>query len=211
MSLARWSWAPESPPSPAKHQFSSMGEDCIIWPGAKIIGIENIKLGHAVMIDDLTFLDVKDLSIGDFVHIAAYSSIVGGERCWIGPFANLSWGVRIFTSTESLAGLFGPMVPQDLREVIECPVYIGKHALIGANSVILPGAIIGDGVVIGAGSVVPKYQEIDDWEIWAGVPADYIGFRVCTPALEAEQELVRRCYNEKGQYIKREGWYGGQV
>ena len=54
------------------------------------------------------------------------------------------------------------------------PVHIGKKCSIGQESAIFPGVVMKDGAVVGANSVVPKFTEIGEGEIWGGVPARFI-------------------------------------
>lgn len=45
----------------------------------KIIGLENIEFGENVIIDDFVLIYAKEkIKIGNFVHIASFSSISGG-------------------------------------------------------------------------------------------------------------------------------------
>ena len=45
----------------------------------KIIGIENINFGTNIIIDDFVLIYAKEkVILGDFVHIACFSSITGG-------------------------------------------------------------------------------------------------------------------------------------
>ena len=54
------------------------------------------------------------------------------------------------------------------------PVVIGDDALIGMGSVIQPGCTIGEKAVIASRAVVPKWTNIPDGEVWAGIPAKCI-------------------------------------
>jgi acetyltransferase-like isoleucine patch superfamily enzyme len=54
-------------------------------------------------------------------------------------------------------------------------VIIGHDVWIGDDVIILSGVKIGNGSIIGAGSVVTK--NIDDYAIYAGVPAKFIKYR----------------------------------
>ena len=54
------------------------------------------------------------------------------------------------------------------------PVIIGDDALIGMGSVIQPGSKIGIKAVVASRAVVPKWTNIPDGEVWAGIPAKCI-------------------------------------
>jgi galactoside O-acetyltransferase len=135
----------------------------------KIAGIENIEFGKNIIIDDFVFIYAKKkIKIGNYVHIAAFSSITGGESLVMEDFSGLSSGVRVFTGSEDFLewGFGNPTIEEKYRNVQRSSVYIGKFCVIGANSVILPGVKIGEGVSVGAGSVVSK--DLDPWGVYVG-------------------------------------------
>lgn len=140
-----------------------------IYPGAKIIGAENIEFGHDIIIDDFVFIYAKKkIRIGNYVHIAAFSSITGGEEVAFGDFSTLSWGCRIFTATDDFTGEgFGnSTVPEEYRNVRRDSVTLERFAIVGANSVILPGVTLGEGVSVGANSVVTR--NLEPWGVYVG-------------------------------------------
>jgi acetyltransferase-like isoleucine patch superfamily enzyme len=59
-------------------------------------------------------------------------------------------------------------------ELVMSPVVIGNDALIGMGSVIQPGCTIGVKAVVASRAVVPKWTNIPDGEVWAGIPAKCI-------------------------------------
>ena len=135
----------------------------------KIIGLENIEFGSDIIIDDFVLIQAKaPMRIGNFVHIAAFSSITGGGECVLEDFSGLSSGARIITGTDDFKdyGFGNPTVPEKYRNVKRGKVNVGKFALIGANSVILPDVAIGEGTTVGAGSVVSK--DLEPWSIYIG-------------------------------------------
>lgn len=140
-----------------------------IYPGAKILGIENIEFGHDIIIDDFAFIYAKKkIRIGNYVHIAAFASITGGEETVFSDFSGISSGCRIFTATDDFSGPgFGnPTIPEEFRNVLRAPVRLERFAIVGANSVILPGVTLGEGVSVGANSVVSR--NLDPWGIYVG-------------------------------------------
>lgn len=106
------------------------------------------------------------MTIGNYVHIAAFVSIAGHEEIHIGDFSGVSNGSRIFSATDDFVdwGFGNPTVPPEYRNVKSGPVIIGKFAMIGANAVILPGVTIGDGVTVGANSVVSC--DLEPWGVY---------------------------------------------
>lgn len=61
-------------------------------------------------------------------------------------------------------------------------VTIKNDCWIGSNVLIMAGVTIGDGVVVAAGSVVTK--DLDDYGIYAGVPAKLIRYRFPNETIE---------------------------
>jgi acetyltransferase-like isoleucine patch superfamily enzyme len=103
-------------------------------------------IGAHAWIGPQSYLDARDLEIGDYVG-------------W-GP------GARALGSQHT--GVPGdiPIIQTDL--VIK-PTRIHDWADIGVNAVILPGVTVGKGAIVGAGSVVTR--DVEPFSIVAGVPA----------------------------------------
>lgn len=140
-----------------------------VYDGAKIIGAENIQFGTPVLIDDFTLIVARDpLIIGNYVHIACFSSITGGERVEIGDYAAVSQGARLLTGTDDfIHGGFGnSTVPTEYRNALRAPISVGRFCIIGANAVVLPGVTIGEGAVVGANSVVTR--DLEPWGVYIG-------------------------------------------
>lgn len=141
----------------------------ITFEYTKIIGIDKIQFGKFIIIDDFVFIYAnKESKIGDYVHIASFSSISGKEAFILEEFSTLSSGVRIFTSTDDFKewGFGNSTISDRFRNVYSAPVKIEKFAIIGANSVVLPGVTIGEGAAVGACSVVTK--DLEPWGIYIG-------------------------------------------
>lgn len=140
-----------------------------IYDSAKIVGLENIEFGKNIIIDDFAFIYARGkVRIGNYVHIAAFSSITGGEEVVFDDFSCISWGARIFTGTDDFTGDgFGnSTVPLEYRNVRRAPVRIGRFCIVGANSVVLPGVTIGEGAMVGANSVVTR--DLEPWGVYLG-------------------------------------------
>ena len=83
-----------------------------IHGSAKLIGVENIRFGSPVLIDDFTLIVAREsVTLGNYVHIACFSSITGGERVTIGDFAAVSQGARLLTGTDDFVD---GVVPSDV-------------------------------------------------------------------------------------------------
>ena len=182
--------------------FRALGEDVRIYGQARVLSPETISIGNSVIIDDFVFLaGGKSTTIGSFVHIAAFTSIVGGGELVMEDFAGLSGGVRIYTGNEDYLGgsLTNPAVPSPWRVAYRSAVRLGKHAIVGANSVILPDVELGEGAVVGANSLVTK--SCDPWTVYAGSPARPIKARPKERILALEKDLRATLYDASGKYI----------
>jgi acetyltransferase-like isoleucine patch superfamily enzyme len=79
--------------------FESIGENVKISHKASIYGAEKISLGNNVRIDDFCILSAGQdgILIGSFIHIAAYSSIIGKARIELKDFSGLSARVSVYS------------------------------------------------------------------------------------------------------------------
>lgn len=135
----------------------------------KIIGLENIEFGKNIIIDDYVFIYAKDkMKIGNYVHIACFTSITGGDEFIMEDFSGISQGCRILTGSDDFKdwGFGNPTIPEKYRNTKRAPVHFGKFCIVGANSVVLPGVTIGEGAMVGACSVVTK--NLEPWGIYIG-------------------------------------------
>jgi acetyltransferase-like isoleucine patch superfamily enzyme len=181
--------------------FRAIGQDVVIYAGARILAPDCIELGNRVIIDDFVLLmGGRSSRIGSFVHIAAFASIAGGGDLVMEDFSGVSGGCRIYTGNDDYNGgsLTGPTVPHPYRIPIRSFVRIGKHAVVGANSVVLPGVTIGEGAAIGANSVVTA--DCEPWTICVGAPARPLKPRRRERMLEMEAALRSELFDGKGRY-----------
>jgi acetyltransferase-like isoleucine patch superfamily enzyme len=135
----------------------------------KIIGLENIEFGKNIIIDDFVLIYAKEkIKIGNFVHIASFSSISGGGGLVMEDFSGLSSGCRIVTGSDDFKewGFGNPTVANEYRNSKVGKIFIGKFAIIGANSTILPNVNIGEGVSVAANSLITR--DLEDWCIYVG-------------------------------------------
>lgn len=109
-------------------------------------------IGDHVWIGPQTFIDARDVLLGDYVGF--------------GP------GAKILGSTHTGVPVDVPIVRTDLS--IE-PVRIEEWADIGTNATILPGVTVGKGAIVGAGAVVAA--DVAPFSIVAGVPARFLRWR----------------------------------
>lgn len=153
--------------------FAKLGENVRISKKASFYGIERISIGSNVRIDDFCVLSAGKggIEIGSYIHIAVYSSLIGGGKITLSDFCNISSRVSIYSSNDDYSGEFmtNPMVPEEYTNVSTDSVVVGKHTIIGSGTVVLPGVVLGEGVAIGALSLVNR--DADPFSIIAGNPA----------------------------------------
>jgi len=172
--------------------FAEVGDPVFISDKASFYGCSRIRLGHHVRIDDFAVLSAGEggITIGNYIHIAVYSSLIGAGAIRIEDFANISSRVSVYSSSDDYSGetMTNPMVPDAYKAVQHAPVLIGRHVIIGAGTVILPGVTLQEGAAVGALSLVN--QDCAAFGIYAGVPAVWRKARSKQLlALEASLEL----------------------
>lgn len=152
--------------------FSEVGENVLISDKASLYNCANISIGDNVRVDDYCILSAGDrgIQLGDYIHIAAFSLLIGVGKILIEDFAGLSSRVSIYSSSDDYSGaaMTNPMVPEQFTGVVHDDVSVGRHTIIGSGSVVLPGVVLGDGVAIGALSLVAKNCEA--FGVYSGNP-----------------------------------------
>lgn len=150
--------------------FKKYGNNVKISRKCSVYGAENIVLGDNVRIDDFCILSGK-IELGNYIHIAAYSAIYGGDKgVYIKDFSNISSMVSIYSISDDYSGMSmtNPMIPDDLKNVDSRAVYIDKHVIVGSHSIILPGTTLKEGSAFGAFSLINHDSE--EWTINTGIP-----------------------------------------
>lgn len=151
--------------------IKKLGNNVLISRKASIYGAENIEIGDNVRIDDFCILS-GNIKIGNYVHIAAYCGMFGGDAgIFLDDFSGLSSRTVVYAASDDYSGEFltNPTVDDKYRNVICKPVKVGKHVVVGTGSTILPGVNIGDGSSVGACSLIVK--DCEENSIYVGVPA----------------------------------------
>ncbi|WP_085298073.1 acyltransferase [Cognaticolwellia mytili] len=156
--------------------FAAVGSNVCISRKASFYGASRISIGNNVRIDDFCVLSAGEggITIGNYIHIAVYSSLIGAANISLGDYCNISSRVAIYSSSDDYSGNYmtNPMVDSAYTNVLSKPVVIKEHVIIGANSVVLPSVTIGLGVAVGALSLVS--HSLAEWGIYAGQPAKFI-------------------------------------
>ena len=153
--------------------FRAVGRDVKVSRKASIYNARNIVLADHSRIDDFCVLSAGDdasFSIGEHVHIACHTTLIGKADITLEAFSNLSSRVSLYSSSDDFSGaaMTNPTVPAEFTKVMSAPVVIGGHAVIGCGSVVLPGVTVAYGCAIGALSLVTR--STDPYGIYAGAP-----------------------------------------
>lgn len=171
--------------------FATVGENVHISDRASFYGVSRIALGNNVRIDDFCVLSagVWGISIGNHIHLAIYTSLMGAGKITLSDFCNISSRVAIYSSNDDYSGatMTNPTVPSEYTGVTHADVLLGKHVIVGSGSVILPGVTLEEGVAVGALSLVNR--DCKAFGIYAGNPARRISERK-RDLLELERRLM---------------------
>lgn len=172
--------------------FKSVGENVLLSDKVSIYGADKITIGNNVRIDDFTVLSAGEggIDIGNYIHIAVFSSLIGAGKITLSDFCNISSRVSIYSSNDDYSGEYmtNPMIPNELTNVTKAPVFLGKHIIVGCGSVLLPGVTLGEGCAVGALALVTK--SFDEFNVLAGNPAVIIKKRKRN-LLDIEHEMLK--------------------
>ena len=159
-----------TPPQLQELGFKSVGTNVLISDKASIYSPHLISIGSNVRIDDFCILS-GEITLGSYIHIAAYSALYGKFGIIMDDYTGLSPRCTIFSASDDFSGnyLISPMVPDEFTNVTGGVVHIMRYSQIGANTVVLPNVTINEGVAVGAMSLVKK--SLDEWAIYAGIPS----------------------------------------
>lgn len=175
--------------------FAHVGENCRLSDKASFYNCHHIHIGNNVRIDDFCVLSagMGGIEIGNYIHIAVYSSLIGAGKIVLDDFSNISSRVSIYSSNDDYSGasMTNPMVPVAFTNVTHADVNIERHVIIGSGSVVLPGVTLGEGVAVGALSLVTK--KCESFGIYSGVPAKRIKERK-QDFLELEKKFLMSNY-----------------
>lgn len=174
-----------------KMGFVNFGNNMKLSDKASYYNCKNIRLGDNVRVDDFCVLSAGagGIDIGNYIHIAVFSSLIGAGNISLADFCNISSRVAIYSSNDDYSGasMTNPTVPQEFTNVQHADVKIGRHVIVGAGSIVLPGVTLDDGVAVGALSLVK--EDCKSFGIYTGVPAKRIGERK-RELLELEEKFT---------------------
>jgi dTDP-4-amino-4,6-dideoxy-D-glucose acyltransferase len=159
--------------------FAGVGNNVLLSNKASYYNCQKIRLGNNVRVDDFCVLSAGagGIVIGNYIHIAVYSLIIGQGTVTLNDFSNISSRVSIYSSSDDYSGaaMTNPMVPNEFTSVQHANVTVGRHVIIGSGSIVLPGVTLAEGVAVGALSLVKN--DCQSFGIYAGVPARKISDR----------------------------------
>ena len=159
--------------------LGAVGQHVRLSRHAVLFAPGGISLGDYSRVDAFCVMSAgpAGIRVGRNVHISAFSAILGQAAVDIGDFATLSARCTIFSSGDDFSGatMANATVPELYRGVVDAPVAIQAHAVIGACCIVLPGVTIGESACVGAASLVKL--DVAPFSMVAGVPARVIGSR----------------------------------
>jgi galactoside O-acetyltransferase len=169
-------------------RLKKKGTNVIIGKTVRIRYPELVEIGDNCIIDDFTYISTS-LIMEANVHISSGCKIIGGKDAKVvfGEFSTLAPGVVLAAGSDDyLEGLATPMVSHELKGNVQIgTIVIGRHSIVGANSVVLPNVHFGTGAALGALSLVKC--NLNDWSLYAGIPAKLINKRNKNQILTAER------------------------
>ena len=170
-----------------------IGDDVYIDKDCLIKRPEHIEIGSHVAIDKGVIVSTQ-LSVGDYVHIAPYVVMIGGKnsKVILDDFSFVAAGTKIVAGSEDYtgAGLVGPTIPEEYRDINYSTVKFEKYSGCGVNCSIMPGVVFGEGAILGANSLATK--DLEPWTIYVGSPAKPVRVR--------EKETILDYSNKLGYY-----------
>lgn len=172
--------------------LKSVGKDVFIGERVDIRRPHIVSIGSHVAIDNGFYITTA-AALGDYIHIAPYVTVIGGETGFLkmGHFTNISTGGKIICGSDSFLGeglITGPGIPDEFRDTLKIePVVFENFVNTGAGITVLPGVTLGEGSVIGACSLVTR--DTEPWTIYIGTPAKAFKVRKKDKMIEYAKRL----------------------
>lgn len=155
--------------------FRVFYRNSVIYPGTKIFGAGNIKIGRDVAIRENCYLYAPErgfINIGEDVFIGMFCVIDGTGGVSVGDGVAISYHTSIISASHKYDNIETFSGEQGFTAK---GIKIERNVWLGANVSVLDGVNIGEGAVIGAGSVVTS--DIPKFAVAVGVPARVIKYR----------------------------------
>ena len=174
----------------------SYGENVLISRNVTIYGPDKISIGDNVRIDDFCILS-GNITLGNFIHIAAYCGLFGGEAGIVmEDFSAISSRGVIYALSDDYSGmsLTNPVIPEKFKNISNGKVVLKRHTILGTGVSVLPNVTIGEGSAIGSMSLVNR--SVDAWGIYVGIPCKKIKERK-KDLLELEKKFLKELNDKK--------------
>jgi len=158
-------------------ELNSVGIDFFLDKTAVIKRPHLVGVGNHVAIDVGVYISTM-ATIGDYVHIAPYTCVIGGElsNLIMGHFSGISAGSKIVCGSDDYTrGMMNPQVPDEFKYTKYTTIKCGDFSCVVVNCVVMPGVVLAEGSVVGSGSVLTK--DTDPWTIYVGSPAKAVKIR----------------------------------
>ena len=85
--------------------LKEIGSDVKIFQPVAMIQPERITLKSNIIISEFVYLSAGlGIYIGNYIHVAAHSSISGGGYCILDDFSGISAGCRVITGSADITG-----------------------------------------------------------------------------------------------------------
>jgi galactoside O-acetyltransferase len=160
------------------NNFKKIGDDVFISDLVIIKKPHLCEIGSHNAIDNGVVISTQ-LIMGDYIHIAPYVVVIGGEesKLILEDFSFVASGTKIVCGSEDYTGdgLVGPTIPKELRSIRYTTVKFEKYAGCGVNCSIMPGVTLAEGSILGANSLLTK--DTEPWTIYVGIPAKPVKIR----------------------------------
>ena len=175
------------------NELMHCGKNVIIGKTVRIRYPSLVSIGDNCIIDDFTYISTA-LELEGYNHISAGCKIIGGanSKLVMKQFSTFSPNVVIAAGSDDyLSGIATPLVGKEFKGNVEHgTVIIGRHSIIGSGTVVLPNIILKDGASVGALSLVNK--DLDEWGLYAGIPAKKIKSRSKKKILDLELDFFKK-------------------
>lgn len=176
--------------------IKALGNDIIV--DDDVLVKQDLVINGSHVAIDKGFYCTTNATIGDYVHIGPYVTIIGGKEGSFRAvgFNNIMAGARIVCGSDRFddSGLFGAMIPKELKgtQIIE-PVIMEEFSNIGTNAIVLPGSTLRRGVLLTAGSLL--MGDTEEWGVYKGNPAVLVKKIDPTKIIENAKKLGYDLYN----------------
>lgn len=148
-----------------------------------------------ICINRLIFRTSNKTKLGSYIHISAYTCLIGGVKGIIlQDFVTVSSRCAVYAVSDDFSGeqLNNSMIPTAYRSVIEGRVILEDYVSVGTGSTILPGVKLEEGAAVGAMSFVK--HTLEGWKIYAGAPCRYVKDR------NQNMKQLRAVLQNSGEY-----------